>query len=121
MSNIFRRGAALRARVFRDAASEEVTYHRGATLLATFQATPTLREWPITDGAGNPAAISGYEFAVNTDDFETSGGDPISIQRDDEIHMGDRAFVVMPPAPRDQPRPIDPHGVRIAIKARETT
>jgi len=101
--------------------SQLVSYVRDEEVLATFKATPTLEEWIVIDGAGNQSTISGYEFAVNTDDFEDSNGDPISVQRDDEIHMGTRVFVVMPPAPRDQPRPIDPHGVRIAIKTRETT
>jgi len=99
--------------------SQLVSYVRDEEVLATFKAVPTITDETALDAAGNPYTVAGGEFAMDSADFTDEDEEPIQIEEGDTITMGTRTFDVFPPAPQRQPRPLDPHGVRIAIKVQE--
>lgn len=108
------------ASVLKAHASQLVAYKRSASTIASLYVTPSLKEETNVGADGEMVTISAGMFFLTAADFIADADDSaIEIATGDTIAWGTRTFKVLPPAPHQQPEPIDPHGIQIAIKVEE--
>lgn len=120
MSDVMLTGVTHLAAQLKSYASQLVSYKRSGSTIASFYATPALKDETVVSADGEVSTICAGRFIMTAADFIADADDSaIEIDRGDTIVWGTRTFKVLAPAPHEQPKPLDPHGIQIAIKVEE--